>query len=247
MEIKQALNIIEESGLVLEKKLRSEMTPKELEAARAKSRERRLLRKARKEGEKKVLDQLGLSHEDLKKQEPKKSGLSPEDSKAIAAGYKKYEDEYNDYLDKLERRVRLSDNQTYEKQKELLDELNRKTWLFKDIRVSYRTESIYQDIKERVEKYKPKPTGRLARLDVFRKADVGDCEIADGKLEIEGRDFFFTIDPELKYNFTVFNAGPDGEEEIDFGGQFKEAVLDKDPSYIHDLIRRKVDRAKEYE
>lgn len=247
MEIKQALNIIEESGLVLEKKLRSEMTPEELADARAKSKTRRLLRKARKDGENKVLDQLGLTQEDLSRKEQKKSGLTPEDSKAIAAGYKKYEDKYNDYLDKLERRVRISDNQNYEKQKELLDELNRKTWLFNDIRVSYRTEEIYNDIKERVEKYKPKPTGSLAKLDVFRRADVGDCEIADGKLEIEGRDFFFTIDPELKYHFTVFNDGPDGDEEIDFGGQFKETVLDRDPSYIHDLIRRKVDKAKDYE
>lgn len=144
MEIEQALDIIEESGLVLEKKLRSEMSPEELADARAKSKARRLARR-----------------EAAKAEEKRANGL--------------------------------------------------------------------------------------ARLDVFRKADVGDCEIADGRLEISGRDFFFTIDPELKYHFTVFNDGPEGDEEIDFGGQFKEAVLDKDPSYIHDLIRRKVDRAKEFE
>lgn len=243
-----AFKILRESGIILEKrKPRSEMTQKELEAARAKSRERRILRKARKEGEKKVLDQLGLSQEDLKKQEPKKSGLSPEDSKAIAAGYKKYEDEYNDYLNKLERRVRLSDNQTYEKQKELLDELNRKTWLFNDVRVSYRTEEIYKDIKDRVERYRPKPTGAMAKLEVFRKAFPGDCEDADGKLEINSGDFCFTIGPDLSYDMTVFNCGYDREGEVDFSGKFKEAILEKDPEYIHDLIERKAERAQNEE
>ncbi len=69
----QAFKILRESGLVLEKKLRSEMTPEELADARAKSKERRILRKARKEGEKKVLDQLGLTHDDLKRREQDKS------------------------------------------------------------------------------------------------------------------------------------------------------------------------------
>jgi len=73
MNLYQAFKILRESGLVLEKKLRSEMTPEELADARAKSKERRLLRKARKEGEKKVLDQLGLTHDDLKRQEQDKS------------------------------------------------------------------------------------------------------------------------------------------------------------------------------
>lgn len=41
----KALKIIKESGLMIEKKLRSEMTPEELEQARAKSRERRAARK----------------------------------------------------------------------------------------------------------------------------------------------------------------------------------------------------------
>ena len=248
----QAFKILRESGLVLEKKLRSEMTPEELADARAKSKERRLLRKARKEGEKKVLDQLGLTHDDLKKQEPKKeepkkSGLSPEDSKAIAAGYKKYEDEYNDYLDNLDRRVRLKDNQTYEKQKELLDELNRKTWLFKDVRVSYKTEEIYQDIKDRVERYRPKPTGDMAKLELFRKAFPGDCEEVDGKLEITTRDFCFSIKPDLSYDMTVFNCGYDGDGEVDLSGKFKENVLEKDPEYIHDYLQRKAERVQNEE
>ena len=150
-------------------------------------------------------------------------------------------------MDNLDRRVRLKDNQTYEKQKELLDELNRKTWLFKDVRVSYKTEEIYQDIKDRVERYRPKPTGDMAKLELFRKAFPGDCEEVDGKLEITTRDFCFSIKPDLSYDMTVFNCGYDGDGEVDLSGKFKENVLEKDPEYIHDYLQRKAERVQNEE
>jgi len=77
MNFYNALKIIKESGIILEKKLRSEMTPEELADARAKSKKRREARKiadAEKRGyEKAMRDQMTAnSKSELEKKMPEK-------------------------------------------------------------------------------------------------------------------------------------------------------------------------------
>ena len=173
--------------------------------------------------------------------------IADNNAKAKEAGMKDYGEEYRQQLRDIERQAERIDN--YDELEKLFNSFNQKTWLFKDYRVSSHAENVYDFIKDKLKSLKPKVSA--GSLDVFAKLEkwYNVEKTSNGSLEITGRDFCFTIHPDLSYDLTAFGTNSyDGDDyESDTSGKFKDTILTRTPDYIKDLIKKKVDNLLNWE